>query len=374
MSSQVNPEYRLRNLQRRLRDTLMGHRLSADPEATGVVELADFGRKCDTLADFAAESVAELNMVRGAEARCAARVAEEVELGARTAARLEQLPRTRARIDRQCELLEEPLRLLQSALDVELLQDEEDRRAGLAALARAERKDFEPLLEFEGELASPPPAPIPYGALRRALRRALLEHETGPFHLAVSADGRLEFGDQSFELDAGGSAPDEARDQALPRSANEPPEARQALDLLAASGDPELGDFLLVKAVDAAVQALVAPKLGSHAWVNAARALPRRPGKRQAVRPEAVRRPVEGWDEEDAARAADKLATKRAGPEWARIPKAAYPWHLFGDLDAALAADLLALGPALRAMEKGEGVAGVRERARRCWTALAGLL
>jgi len=97
-------------------------------------------------------------------------------------------------------------------------------------------------------------------------------------------------------------------------------------------------------------------------------------GKRQAVRPEAVRRDVAGWDEAEAARAADKLATKRAGPEWARVPKAAYPWHLFGGLDPSLAADLIALGPPLRAMEKGQDAEGVRGPARRAWSSLAGML
>ncbi|MHC4408885.1 MAG: hypothetical protein ACYS0F_07770 [Planctomycetota bacterium] len=366
MSSQINPEYRLRNLQRRLRDMLMGHRLAADPENTGVVELGDFGKKCDTLAEFAAESVGELNAVCGSEARCAARISEEIELAARLVARLEELPRNKKRVYRQCDLLEEPARMLQGALDAELLQEEEDVRIGLGALAKEERKNFEPFFAFEGKIATPPPSPVPYLALRRALRRALLDHEAGAFHLAVFADGRIEFGDQSFD----GEAP--AGD--LPRAGNEPPEAKQALDMFEGSGDEALKDFLLVKAVDAAVQTLVAPQLGSNEWLNAARALPQRPGKRQSVRPESVRRPVEGWDENDAARAADKLATKRAGPEWARLPKAAYPWHLFGNLEAALAADLIALGPPLRAMEKGESVEGVRERALRAWSSLAGLL
>ena len=48
MSSQVNPEYRLRNLQRRLRDMLMGHRLSADPDS-GIVELGDFIDAADSV-------------------------------------------------------------------------------------------------------------------------------------------------------------------------------------------------------------------------------------------------------------------------------------------------------------------------------------
>ena len=45
MSSLINPEYRLRNLKRAMRDLLMGRRLSADPERTGVVSLADFGKQ-----------------------------------------------------------------------------------------------------------------------------------------------------------------------------------------------------------------------------------------------------------------------------------------------------------------------------------------
>ena len=74
MSSPVNPEYRLLNLKRRLADLLMSHRLSADPERTGIVELGDFGKKCDALADFAAESRLELLAVSGQEARCAERI------------------------------------------------------------------------------------------------------------------------------------------------------------------------------------------------------------------------------------------------------------------------------------------------------------
>ena len=241
-------------------------------------------------------------------------------------------------------------------------------RYGLGSLAQAERSYFEQLIEFEGKMRTPPPQLIPYGALRRALRRALLDHEEGEFHLSVTKAGALEFGDQSFETDAP-AAPDE-----LPRSENEPAAAKQALDLFMASGDEGLKDFLLVKAIDAALHSYVAPRLGSHAWINRARLLPRAPGKRASVRPEAVRRPVEGWDEAEAGRVADKLAAKRAGPEWAKIPKAAYPLRLFEIEDDELTADILALGPALKAMEKGEAVEGVRERAMRVWASVSGLL
>lgn len=373
MSSQpvnpaVNPEYRLLNLKRSLRDLLMSRRLSADPEATGIVELGDFGKKCTKLADFAAESAVELQDTRGAEARCAGRICEEIELAAGVSARLEELPRTKARIGRQCDLLEDTARMIDAAMAVDLLLREEDLRYGLGSLAQSERANFEQLIEFEGKMRTPPPQLIPYGALRRALRRALLEHEDGAFHLSVTKTGVLEFGDQSFETDTP-AVPDE-----LPRSANEPPAAKQALDLFMASGDEGLKDFLLVKAIDAALHTYVAPRLGSHAWINRARLLPRPPGKRASVRPEAVRRAIEGWDEAEAGRVADKLAAKRAGPEWAKIPKAAYPLRLFEIEDDELTADILALGPALKAMEKGEAVGGVRERAMRVWASVSGLL
>lgn len=79
-ASSVNPEYRLRNLRRELRDLLMGRRLAADPESTGVVELADFGKRCETLADLAGQSVVELAAGGSPETECARRVAEEIEL------------------------------------------------------------------------------------------------------------------------------------------------------------------------------------------------------------------------------------------------------------------------------------------------------
>ncbi|MEM8882601.1 MAG: hypothetical protein AAGD14_00860 [Planctomycetota bacterium] len=369
MSSPVNPEYRLLALKRKVNDLLMSRRLSADPERTGIVELGDFGKKCDALADHCAESVTELHAVRGAEARTAARIAEELELAARIAARMEELPRTTARIHKQCELLEAPARTLQTALDVELLMEEDDLAFGLGALAEAERAHFDELLAFEGTIRSPAPRPVPLGALRRALRRAMLEHEEGPFHLAVTDAGRLEFGDQWFDAEG-----EPVEQEELPRSVNEPRETKQALDLFLASPDEALKDFLLVKAIDAGLLALLGPKLGTHAWVTAARALPRRPGKRAGVRPEAVQRDLPGWDPEEAARGADKLANKRAGPEWARLPKAPYCYHLFGGADDALTTDLLTLGPALKRMEKGETVEDIRPVALRVWRTLAGSL
>ncbi|MHC4955248.1 MAG: hypothetical protein ACYTGZ_15450 [Planctomycetota bacterium] len=380
MSSSIEPEYRLRNLKRRLGDLLMSRRLSANPEATGIVELADFGKKCDALAEFAAESVTELNTARGAEARCAARIAEEIELAARLAARMETLPRSIGNIDLQCDLLEETGRMLDAALEAELLQEEPDVRLGLGPFAEAEKELFLEFLEFEGEIGSPPPALVPRGQLQRCLRRALLDHEDGPFRLSVTDAGTIEFGEFSYDSAAatGDGPEDEAEtgteETELPRSSGEPPDAKQALDLFAISDDESLKDFLLVKAVDAALLALLGPKLGSHEWVGKARELPHRPGKRQGVRPEAVQRPVEGWEVKDAQRAADRLSARRAGPEWAKLPNAAYMLRLFWLEDDRLAADLLALGPALKRMERGESVEGVRERATRCWKSLAGLL
>ena len=361
MSSSIEPEYRLRNFKRSLTDLLMSRRLSADPEATGVVELGDFGKKCRTLAEFAAESAQGMT---GAGAR----IAEELELAAGISARLEETPRNKARINRQCELLEDVSRMIDAALAVELDLQEEDISYGLGSLAQAERANFELLMEFEGKMRTPPPRKIPFGPIRRALRRALLDHEEGPFHLTVTKQGVLEFGDQAYDP---GGAPVA---KGLPRSVNEPAATKQALDLFAASDDEGLKDFLLCKAIDAALQAHVVPQLGSHAWINRARMLPKGAGKRAGVRPDKVRMPIEGWDEAEAARAADRLAAKRAGPEWARIPKAAYPMRLFGMEDDELTADILALGGPLKAMEKGEAVEGVRPVAERVWAKVAGLL
>jgi hypothetical protein len=56
------------------------------------------------------------------------------------------------------------------------------------------------------------------------------------------------------------------------------------------------------------------------------------------------------------------------------VPKGAYVLRLFYSEDDALAADLLALGPALRRMEKGEGAAGTGPAAERALRGLLGLL
>ena len=368
----INPEYRLRNLKRRLTDLLMSRRLAANPEATGIVELGDFGKKCDKLAEFAAESLEALHAARGPEARCAERVVEEVELAARIAARIETLPRSAGNIHLQCDLLDEPARKLEAALRVELLQEEPPVRMGLGPFAESEKELFEEFFEFEGAIAQPPPVLAPRGDLLRHLRRALLDHEEGAFRLSVTADGKMEFGEFLFDPDE--TDQPEGVEEALPRSANEPVETKQALDLFEVSDDEGLKDFLLVKAIDAALPTIMAPKLASNDWLDQARALPHRPGKRKLVRPEAVQRPVEGWQIQDAQRAADRMAARRAGPEWAKIPNAAYMLRLFWLEDDDLAADMLALGPAMRRMEKGETAEDVRERALRVWTAVSGLL
>lgn len=357
----TNPEYRLRNIRRQLADLLMGRRLSADPEATGIVDLSDFGKRCDKLADFAAESL------EGLTDRCARRVVEEVELAARLAALMETLPRTATRIDKQCRQLEEVARLTDAAIDAEMALEETPQVASLSGLARAERDLFQPFREFEGRIEDAPPGTVDRGPICRALRRALLEHEEDrPFRLSVSKDNVLRFSDLEFRAEAAG--------EALPRVADEPPEVKKALDLYETAPDPGLRDFLLVKAVDEALFALLSPRLGEVALVEQARALPRKPGKRFHVRPEAVQRPVDGWDPVEAARAVEKLASRRIGPEWARLPRGAYVLRLFSSDDDGLAADLLALGPALRRMEKGEAVAGTGERAGRALRKVLGLL
>ena len=373
MNSSVNPEYRLLNLKRRLTDLLMSRRLSARSEQTGVVELGDFGKKCDTLAAFCAESLEGLKTSRGPEARCARRIIEDVELAARIAALIETLPRSLGNIDLQCDLLDEPSRMLAAALKVELLQEEPDVRVGLGPLIEEEKELFEEFLEFDGKIEHPAPVAVPRGLLLRTLRRALLDHEVGPFRLAVAKDGTVEFGEHTF---VPGDASDEIDEEQadLPRSSNEPSDVKQALDLFAVSDDESLKDFLLVKAVDSALLHILAAKLGSHEWVQKARELPHLPGKRQGVRPEAVLRPVEGWETKAAQRAVDRLAARRAGPELGRIPNGAYVLRLFWLEDDRLAADLLALGPAMKRLERGETVEGVRQHAERAWKSLAGLL
>jgi hypothetical protein len=264
-------------------------------------------------------------------------------------------------------VLEEAAARVDAALDAELMLEEAPAVVNLAALAGRERDLFAGLVECEGRLDAATPGTIDAGPLRRRLRRALLEHERGPFPLAVSRDGTLAFGEESFRAAPGGTE--------FARGAHEPPEVKKALDLRAAAPDPALADFLLVKAVDEALAALLTPHLQGSRLVERARALPHKPGKRFVVRPEAVQRPdVPGWDPQDAARGVEKIAARRAGPEWARLPRGAYVLHLFVHEDAALAADLLALGPALRRMEKGETAEGTAAPAERALHALLGLL
>jgi hypothetical protein len=370
MSSPANPEWRLRNLHRKVRDLLMGHRLSADPEKTGVVSLADFGKAANELADFAAQSVKDMEGVRGPEGECGRRVAETVELAARAAARFEELPRTPKRIGQQAAFLEEAERDLDAALKAECRLEEKPAVVSLSGLARRERDLFAPLVTFEGRIEDAPPALIPHGEIRRALRRRILSHAGGPFGIEVGGN-RIRFGSDAGWEGFGGA---EVEVSGVPRSPLEPPEVKRALDLRETAPDPALKDFLLVKAVDEALFAFLEPKMRSHEIEEKARALPRRPGKRAPVRPEAVARPVAGWDVQEAARIADRAADRRAGPEFVRVPKGAYLLRLFYSEDDTLAADLLSLGPALRKMEKGEAVEGTAPAAERALRGLLGLL
>ncbi|MCK6459380.1 MAG: hypothetical protein L6Q95_05740 [Planctomycetes bacterium] len=378
MSSPANPEWRLRNLHRRVRDLLMGHRLSADPEKTGVVALSDFGKAANELADFAAQSVREMEGARGTEGECGRRVAETVELAARAAARFEELPRTPKRIAQQAAILEEAERDIDAALKAECHLEEKPALVSLSGLARRERDLFAPLVTFEGRIEDTPPGLVEHGRIRRALRRALLAHGTGPFRLEVAKDGTLAFDTPAATPDA---APLQAAFRAekgeaagVPRSPLEPPEVKRALDLRETAPDQALKDFLLVKAVDEALLAFLEPRMRGHEIEEKARALPRRPGKRAVVRPEAVARPAAGWDVQEAARIAERAADRRAGPEFLRVPKGAYLLRLFYSDDDTLAADLLALGPALRRMEKGEAVEGTGPAAERALRGLLGLL
>jgi hypothetical protein len=389
MSSPGNPEWRLRNLHRRLRDLLMGHRLSADPERTGVVELSDFGKAANELADFAAQSVKDMEGVRGPEGECGRRVAETLELAARAAARFEELPRTPKRVGQQCGFLEEAERDLDAALKAECRLEEKPVLVSLSVLARRERDLFAPLVSFEGRIEDTPPGMVEHGRIRRALRRAIVVHPGGPFRLEVSRDGTLTFDSPApaaLRDMATGTATarqqlafraEKTETSGVPRSPLEPPEVKRALDALdlrETAPDAALKDFLLAKAVDEALFAFLEPRLRSHEIEEKARAVPRRPGKRMVVRPEAVARPVTGWDREEAARLVERVADRRAGPEVARVPKGAYLLRLFYSEDDALAADLLALGPALRKMEKGEAVEGTAPAAERALRGLFGLL
>jgi hypothetical protein len=376
MSSPANPEWRLRNLHRRLRDVLMGHRLSADPERTGVVELSDFGKAANELADFASASVKEMEGVRGPEGECGRRVAETLELAARAAARFEELPRTPKRVGQQCGFLEEAERDLDAALKAACALEEKPVLVSLSVLARRERDLFAPLVTFEGRIEETPPGMVEHGKVRRALRRAILQHEGGPFLLEVTKEGTIRAATRTEDLDFQHLFFQAEKTEAtgVPRSPLEPPEVKRALDLRESAPDAALKDFLLAKAVDEALYAFLAPRLLSHELEEKARAVPRRPGKRMVVRPEAVARPVAGWDVQEAARLVERVADRRAGPEVARVPKGAYLLRLFYTEDDTLGADLLGLGPALRKMEKGESVEGTAPAAERALRGLFALL
>ncbi|MFQ5843770.1 MAG: hypothetical protein ACE5JG_02155, partial [Planctomycetota bacterium] len=64
----------------------------------------------------------------------------------------------------------------------------------------------------------------------------------------------------------------------------------------------------------------------------------------------------------------------RGGPEWTGLPRGVYPLRLLVHENDALAADLLALAPLLRRMERGEAVAGAEAPARRALGGLLGLV
>jgi hypothetical protein len=357
MSSSIQPEYRLRNLARRLNDLLLGRRLSADSEESGVVDLSDYGKKCEEFAEFCAKSAQELAAQQAPEAACARRILEDAENAARLAGLLETLPATPARRNAQCDLLEEVDRDLKVALKTELRSTEEPASGSYAPVVRREAELFRPFVEIELKLEPAAPRSIRRNEARRALRRALLQG--GRLRISLDAEGTLRFLDREFRAEGG------APQGALPRSADEPPEVRRALDLHDAAADEGLREFLLAKAAEEAAAALVLPRLGSNEWLARAREFPRKEGKRGAVRPESVSAKAAGWDAAEAGRFVEKLADRRAGPEWARLPKAAYPIRLLLIEEDPLAADLLALGPALRRMEKGERAPGSTEAALR---------
>jgi len=460
MPSPINPEFRLRNLQRRLNDLLLGRRLSADSETSGVVDLTDYGKRCEEFAAFCAQGAAELAAATTPEAQCARRILEDAENAARLAALFETLPDGPRRRNAQCDLLEEVDRDLRAALKTELRMTEAPVNASYAPMVRREAELFRPFVEIALRLETPPPLPIRRNEARRALRRALLASER--IEISVDAEGTLRFLDREFRAEppeasegpaagpgeagapaeapgsagageagasgagasgapadtpssAGAGAPgagvggvggagkghsldDRGAGRAetgagagaagasgtggagargsgtagrspaatpIQRSADEPPGVKKALDLHAVAPDEALREFLLAKAAEEAAAALVLPRLGSGEWLARAREFPRREGKRGAVRPESVATKATGWDAAEAARFVDRLSERRAGPEWARLPKAAYPIRLLLIEEDALASDLLALAPALRRMEKGERAPGSTEVALR---------
>ncbi|MEE8105762.1 MAG: hypothetical protein V3T86_09535 [Planctomycetota bacterium] len=369
--SSVNPEYRLRNFARALRGLLMGRRLSADSEKTGVVDLSNYAKKCERAAESPKTTLVEIEGQSTPEMRTLRRIADEFEIACRLAVLLETMPRTKERIDEQCDYLEKVETLVQAALKAESRLEETPEAVNLTALAKHERNRFKRFFDVTGDIHTAPTTVLLRDPVVRALRRAMLDHEWGtPFELSVSADGELTYtgGDQSVDTRG------EAITAEIPRSENEPAEVKKALNMREATNDEALRDFLLVKAVDEALAAVLAPRFREPAMTQRARTYPRKPGKRGGVRPESVAAKAEGWNAEDAARAIEKLADRRIGPEWARVPKGAYLLRLLVHEDDDLAADLLALGPALRQMERGEPVEDTADVAARALMGLIGLL
>ncbi|MHC4958301.1 MAG: hypothetical protein ACYTGN_07980 [Planctomycetota bacterium] len=360
MEGESKEIYRLIAIERKLRTLLRGKRLSLDSENTGVVEMADFGRQCEALAEYAAKTIEEVPGV--------AQVAEDLELAARLAALLETLPFSEARVEQQLAPLEAAARKVEAAKHAGGRVAEPKEVVALSTLARAERERFEPFFPFEGEILESAPGLVDRALLVRLLRRALLDHDASqPFALTLGTDGMLRF--EGFEVAV------EPLGEDLERSAAEPPEVAQVLDMRDHTPDEALRTFLLAKAVDEAAHVLLAPRLSTPGLSEQARALPTRPGKRFAIRPEALRHAaIEGWDEREAARLAEKLAARRLGPDAARLPKGAYLIRLFLSESDVLAADLIWLGVALRRMEKGEDVPGAAERGLRSLRSLLGLL
>ena len=260
MSAEESREiYRLIAIERKLRTLLRGKRLSLDSERTGVVEMADFGRQCEALAEYAARTVEEVPGV--------ARVAEDLELAARLAARLESLPFSEGRVERQLAPLEAAARKVEAAKQAGGRVEEPREVVSLSTLARAERELFEPFFGFAGEIRESAPGYVDRALLVRLLRRALLDHDAEePFALSLGEDGVLRFA--GFEVAA------EPLGDGLERSPNEPPEVARVLDMHEQTPDDALRRFLLAKAVDEAAHALVAPRLATPGLSEQARGLP----------------------------------------------------------------------------------------------------